>query len=159
MFGIREWVSLCYKTLHHSGRDDQLRTHLENYLLFKPYNAGYKDVNIQRMIEAGCDDVPDGFRDIIVEYLNEFFTNALDCEISIRQVTCSCATIWLLQDKYKRKFVDPMAEDRSAFFDPPYGPAVSRPLPKYAAYQIGNEIEEAVVNSVNSVFSWLSGNR
>lgn len=110
-------------------RDDQLNVHTENFMLFKPLT---EEPHIQDMINDGCGDVPYGIRKKVMDLLTNFFTEALDREIKIREMVCLRATLWLLQER----FIDPKPEERCSF-DPPFGPVVVTPHAKYLDYVPG----------------------
>ena len=139
-----------------SFRDDQFEEHTENFALFKSYDSNVFSDNshIQDMItngNHGCGDIPDGFREMVIEYLKDFFNEAIDRDIKIRGMVCLRATIWLLEDEYKvRLLTDPNPEDRCSM-DAPYGPVVMVPAEKYAGHVMVNGIEDATLRALGNI--------
>mmetsp|Transcript_834 Transcript_834/g.1439 ORF Transcript_834/g.1439 Transcript_834/m.1439 type:complete len:386 (+) Transcript_834:67-1224(+) len=108
-------------------RDDTITVVTETYVLYKELCT---EEHVQGMISEGCGDIPENEKTKVIIYLNNFFRQAMEREITITEMTCSRATLWLCKEEYKRKLGDPNSAGRS-FFDPPYGPIEINPSPTY----------------------------
>lgn len=117
---------------------DDTATFVEpNFVLFKALEV--EDQFFDKMrYDEGCGDIADREKNSIVAYLNNFFKEARDREIKIREVRCLRAMLWLCSPEYKGKLVDPNGEDeRQHLFDPGHGPAKIVAAEKYASYLPG----------------------
>lgn len=116
-------------------RDDTINVQTVPYALFRSLGPIDAADGAREMINEGYGDIPDDRKEDVVLLLKDFFTQAIENEISIKEVTCSRATLWLCKDEYKEKLKAPEVGERCCgIFNPPYGPKVIRPSDTYADY-------------------------
>ena len=85
------------------------------------------------MIYEACGTIPESQKENVLLLLKDFFKQAVEKEVAIKEMTCSRATLWLCQEEYKKRLKDPEVEEQfSSVFDPHYGPRIIRPSDTYA---------------------------